>query len=948
MPAIKEKKIFTSWFVARPIVSGLVVFLLMQAVVAYVVYQRAMIIRENDRREMSNVLHVVYGNVEQILKNSSTAALTLALTINDEGDSENFDIVGKQLIAANPAIDAVQLVPNGIIAQIYPITGNEAAVGYNIFKSPENRVQAKQSMATKKMYYAGPLQLQQGGVGIIGRLPVYDRGKFWGFSGVLIRMENFIRISGINSIEETKYYFQLSHRNTVTGKLEFFLPNTSDFSDKYHEFVTIPDTDWKLYIISKSDKDEVWIQLMPMIVVGTLLALLFGLMVSIILRKPAELQLEVLRQTRRLLNSEIKYKTIFDQAAVGIAHIDSQTTEIIECNDQYSRMLGYTREELIGQSVNAISHPDDVAAGVESITKLKSGEIRNFSIEKRYIGKEGNIVWANVTVSPLWKPGEKPSTQIAIAQDITPRKEAEAQLQETETRFKSLFENSPVALWEEDFSAVKTFVSTVPGLTPKNAESWFKSHPEMVKHCVSLVRIIDINNECLKLHQPRTKEELLAANLDPLLNDASSDSFIRQLVAVVRGEFFAEMDTQIIDPIGGDKDIYLRWSVMRGYEDTLERVIISTEDITSQKQAERIIRSSQQRIESLIDTIDGIVWECDYYTYEFTFVNKKAEQITGYPIEQWMNNPTFWADKIHPDDKENAIQFCSESAKSKNQYDFEYRMIAADGSVIWLRDIVNVVRENGVPVSLKGIMIDITKTKAAEHELNETLELVNEQKKRLMNFSYIVSHNLRSHAANIQSIVSLYDTAESDDERNEFVGMLKTVSRSLNETMLHLNDLVNIQSNVALTVEPLNLRHCVAVALQTLSEQIDAKHASVANNIPADVTVAYNAAYLESVLHNLFSNALRYSHPDRKPLITADWSHENGGGVLEVTDNGVGIDMARFGDKLFGMYKTFHGNPEARGIGLFMTKNQVEAMGGSIEVESRAGEGTTFKVYFKP
>jgi PAS domain S-box-containing protein len=385
---------------------------------------------------------------------------------------------------------------------------------------------------------------------------------------------------------------------------------------------------------------------------------------------------------------------------------------------------------------------------------------------------------------------------------------------------------------------------------------------------------------------------------------------------------------------------------MRGYEDTLERVIISTEDITSQKQAERIIRSSQQRIESLIDTIDGIVWECDYNTFEFTFVNKKAEQITGYPVEQWLYNPTFWAEKIHPDDREEAINFCMESSQTKNQYDFEYRMLASNGSVIWMRDIVNVIREDGVPVSLKGIMIDIIKTKEAENELNATLELVNEQKKRLMNFSYIVSHNLRSHAANIQSIVSLYDTAESDEERNEFVTMLKTVSRSLNETMVHLHDLVNIQSNGALTSEPLNLRHYAEMALRTLSDQIEGKKASVANNIPENVTVRYNAAYLESVLHNLFSNALRYSHPDRKPLITADWEQQDGKNILKVADNGVGIDMARFGDKLFGMYKTFHGNPEARGIGLFMTKNQVEAMGGTIEVESEAGKGTTFKVSF--
>src|SRR5690606_23325295 len=213
------------------------------------------------------------------------------------------------------------------------------------------------------------------------------------------------------------------------------------------------------------------------------------------------------------------------------------------------------------------------------------------------------------------------------------------------------------------------------------------------------------------------------------------------------------------------------------------------------KEAQRIILNSQQRIESLINTIDGIVWEADYNSYEFTFVNKKAEDITGYPVAEWLYDAAFWAEKIHPDDRERAVSFCKENAQVRQQYDLEYRMIAKDGSIIWLRDIVNVVYQDGKPVSLKGIMIDITKNKESEKDLNDSLELVNEQKKRLMNFSYIVSHNLRSHAANIQSILTLIDSADSEEEKNEMLGMLNTVSRSLNDTMIHLNDLVNVQTN---------------------------------------------------------------------------------------------------------------------------------------------------------
>ena len=133
-------------------------------------------------------------------------------------------------------------------------------------------------------------------------------------------------------------------------------------------------------------------------------------------------------------------------------------------------------------------------------------------------------------------------------------------------------------------------------------------------------------------------------------------------------------------------------------------------------------------------------------------------------------------------------------------------MIRKDGEIVWLRDIVSVVVENDKAVNLRGIMIDITKAKMAEIELNNTLHLVTEQNKRLLNFSYIVSHNLRSHTSNIQSISNLIESADTDEERDEMIQLLKSVSSVLNETMNNLNEVVTIQTNINLIIEPLNLK----------------------------------------------------------------------------------------------------------------------------------------------
>ena len=105
-------------------------------------------------------------------------------------------------------------------------------------------------------------------------------------------------------------------------------------------------------------------------------------------------------------------------------------------------------------------------------------------------------------------------------------------------------------------------------------------------------------------------------------------------------------------------------------------------------------------------------------------------------------------------------------------------------------------------------------------------------------------------------------------------------------------------------------------------------------------------AYLESIILNLMTNAVKYGHPMRAPKITIEASKEGNGIVLSVTDNGLGIDLDRYGDKIFGMYKTFHNNKDARGLGLYIIKNQIEAMDGYITVESSVNKGSVFKVFF--
>ncbi len=138
------------------------------------------------------------------------------------------------------------------------------------------------------------------------------------------------------------------------------------------------------------------------------------------------------------------------------------------------------------------------------------------------------------------------------------------------------------------------------------------------------------------------------------------------------------------------------------------------------KQAETALQRSQQDYESLVNSLEGIVWEADAQTFQFTFVSQEAERLLGYPLHRWKDEPTFWSDHIHPEDRDWAVELCSSSTARGEDHSFEYRMIAADGRSVWLRDLVKVFNENGKPKKMRGVMVEITQLKEAESALRES------------------------------------------------------------------------------------------------------------------------------------------------------------------------------------------------------------------------------------
>tara|TARA_R110002020_G_scaffold31339_3_gene97853 strand:- start:866 stop:1450 length:585 start_codon:yes stop_codon:yes gene_type:complete len=187
--------------------------------------------------------------------------------------------------------------------------------------------------------------------------------------------------------------------------------------------------------------------------------------------------------------------------------------------------------------------------------------------------------------------------------------------------------------------------------------------------------------------------------------------------------------------------------------------------------------------------------------------------------------------------------------------------------------------------------------------------------------------------------------AETDaEEKEEQFNMLVNASDMLCETIEHLNSVIALDTD-NLAKEKLNLYEFVENIIAANQGIILNSNFTVINKVKEDFTILAIPAYLDSILLNMLTNAIRYSSSERDSWVKFSSIKEKDFRVIEIEDNGQGIDLERHKTKIFGLYKTFHDHPDSKGLGLYMTKRQIEVMGGKIEVESEVDKGTTFKIY---
>ncbi len=222
---------------------------------------------------------------------------------------------------------------------------------------------------------------------------------------------------------------------------------------------------------------------------------------------------------------------------------------------------------------------------------------------------------------------------------------------------------------------------------------------------------------------------------------------------------------------------------------------------------------------------------------------------------------------------------------------------------------------------------------------------LNNRNQHLVSFAHMVSHNLRSPVAGMKMLLNLYDMAKTEAEKEELVSHLKEGAFELFDMVEDLSTVMKDYTKLDQKAEEIMLDEILHKTKSTLAGQIKESNAIITADFEIDV-VKYLPIYLESIFLNLISNSLKYASPDRTPKIHVKSYMENYAVMLSFTDNGMGIDTVKNERQLFKMYKTFHRDEQkdSKGIGLFLTKNQIEMLGGKINLESTLGQGSTFSI----
>jgi PAS domain S-box-containing protein len=619
----------------------------------------------------------------------------------------------------------------------------------------------------------------------------------------------------------------------------------------------------------------------------------------------SEKALESLKESQRHL------KIVLDAAHTGIWEWDFITGKIT-WSDSVLEIYHLTRREFKGRYEDFIIrvHPEDREKVSNAVTESLERKM-DFHIEHRLLLADGTIRWIESFGNVFRDKKGTPTKMSGTAQDITPKKAAEKEREEWKSRHETISTAAGLVIYDYDI--------------PSGNILWSGNSIEVLGYKPEELGDID---RWVDLIHPNDRTE--AFRLLAIAQTSVKPYDVYYRFSRKKGDYCYMHDRGVF---------------MANADGKAVRMLGMMNDVTARIQAEEKLRDSEQRFRILQEASfggiglhdQGVIIDC----------NQGLCDLTGYSYAELIGSNGL--DLIAPEWKD----FVREKIQSGYEATYDVQGIRKNGTRYFLE-----VRGKNIPYESRSIRVtefrNISERKRNEEKIieqNTRLLAVTDDLRRKNNqleeFTQIVSHNLRSPVGNILTLLNFYDGAQTNEEKSEYISLIKEASSTTLVMLNELNDILKIKQTKNIDKQELKFED----VLQQIRSMVNARITELSAHISADFSKApviqYPAIYLESILLNLLDNALKYHSPLRQPVIAIrTYYTETNSLVMEVKDNGLGINLTRYGHQVFKLRKTFHHHPESRGIGLFMTKHQIEAMGGEITISSKENEGSTFFINF--
>lgn len=621
---------------------------------------------------------------------------------------------------------------------------------------------------------------------------------------------------------------------------------------------------------------------------------------------------EIERQKRRsldlVLHNERRFRAMIENSHDMITVTDENLRPVY-LSQSYARITGRTLDQSYADIGLDLVHPDDRVEYYEMIRKVKENPGKYFSVLYRMSHGQTGYIWLEGTVINLLYD-EAVGGILFNLRDITDRKEAEELLMKSQANLTAIVENSNVSIYSIDrqfrYISFNSFLRDTLrqyGLDPKVGDSVF---------------------EFLSLFDPTQVDDW---------KDKYMEAFSRKRVEFEKEFDIAEVYTCVrfsINPIV--EGHYVIGLSCFGW------------DVTPQKIAARKLVQSEARFRALTENnYDAIVMRDE--RRQVIYASPSVERMLGYAEKELMDPQVDIY--VHPDDVSVVKASYEKMLQSPGiPFPISMRIRKKNGVYIWAEGTITNMLHNP---NVKGIVSnfrDITERKESEIQREQiTLDLV-ERNNNLEQYAYIVSHNLRAPVANILGLANLIEMdGSTGKDVSTSLAYLFSSARSLDEVIRDLNMILQMRQSINEQTEFIGFADIVKDVELGITDLLRKNHVEIITDFSKLAAITTVKSYLYSIFYNLITNSIKYKQDGINPVVNiTTWKSEDRV-FIHFSDNGMGIDLAAHGSKLFGLYKRFHPeHAEGKGLGLFMTKMQVEALGGKISVESEVNQGTRFTI----